>query len=136
MAGYPTVARVRPLSAAILAGCQLHPLTMAEGSIGGREGQRALVAAWLSQFLEPPDPHEPDVTRGYTADRLARLFPELVDGSGQALGWGCPAGPIGTCPGRESWVPGRSLEQQIAHLQDPHGFNREHVAAWLRAHGH
>lgn len=133
MAGCPTAARIRPLSAAVLAGCQIHPLTMAAGRIGGRQGRSALVAMWVSQFAEPRDPDEPDVTRGYTADGLALLFPELRDGTGMKLDVGCPAGPIDICPFPDF---GATLEQKIIHLEARHGFSREHVAAWLRAYGY
>jgi hypothetical protein len=45
------------------------------------------------------------------------------------LGPGCPAGPDDQCPRPK---PSRILERKIIHLQDEHGFTREHVADWLQ----
>jgi hypothetical protein len=73
----------------------------------------ALGAAWVGLGLKPRD---------LLTVRLHRHFPVLGDRLGR-----CPADPA--CG---DW---RTLEVQITHLEDRHGWSRARVASWLKRRG-
>ncbi len=76
-------------------------------------GSTALGAAWVALGLEP--------RRLLTKD-LHEWFPVLST-------------KLGSCPARADCGSWRTLEVQITHLEDSHGWNRVRVARWLEKRG-
>ncbi|HTY40810.1 MAG TPA: hypothetical protein VMH79_02940 [Thermoanaerobaculia bacterium] len=94
----------------------------------GRLGCDALAAAWFAEFYDGTREEDDDGGLGlFLSAPLAEAYPVLLRNMGPdcaLLSEDCPR-PAG----------GYSLEQKIIHLQDEHGYTREHVVFWLEQRG-